>query len=483
MERMKRVPRLFGWLRLLEKNSLTRRWLTRVFAVFVAFLLVLQVLFTLMLRYYYYQSVESALNSRAALYRRTLELSATANEVDWNTGSRELIAYFTDKDKMELQVLDVDGQVLLSSTGFVPSETASPIDFREATHSEDGRGLWRGRLQGEQVMALTVLQTDADGNVIGALRYVVSLSLVNGQVFWLSLLLFGFILLIIFFVLLSGAYFVKSIVNPVAAVSDTARRIAMGEYAARLDKRYDDEIGKLCDSINFMAEEIGAAEQVKNEFISSISHELRTPLTAIKGWSETLMAAPDDRQLASQGLTVIGKEAIRLSGLVEELLDFSRMESGRITLKTEKLDLSAELEEAVFLFDDRAARAGVRLEYCPCEELPVVLGDADRIKQVLVNILDNAVKYSRPDDRVRVEAAAAPDGVQIVISDSGIGIEEEKLAKVREKFYQADPGNPGSGIGLALADEIMRLHGGKLEIDSEFGVGTVVTVTFPFAQQ
>ena len=195
------------------------------------------------------------------------------------------------------------------------------------------------------------------------------------------------------------------------------------------------------------------------------------------------MAAPDDRQLASQGLTVIGKEAIRLSGLVEELLDFSRMESGRITLKTEKLDLSAELEEAVFLFEDRAARAGVRLEYCPCEELPVVLGDADRIKQVLVNILDNAVKYSRPDDRVRVEAAAAPDGVQIVISDSGIGIEEEKLAKVREKFYQADPGNPGSGIGLALADEIMRLHGGKLEIDSEFGVGTVVTVTFPFAQQ
>jgi signal transduction histidine kinase len=159
------------------------------------------------------------------------------------------------------------------------------------------------------------------------------------------------------------------------------------------------------------------------------------------------------------------------------------MESGHIALKVTKLDVLAELEEAVFLFRDRAARAGVRLEYCPCDALPPVMGDADRIKQVLVNVLDNAVKYSRPDDRVRVEAATVPQGVQIVISDTGVGIEEEKLAKVREKFYQTDPGNPGSGIGLALADEIVRLHNGQLEIDSEYGVGTAVTVTLPIAKE
>lgn len=481
MERMKRLRALPK--KLLVHNSLTRRWLTHVFAVIVVFLLVLQVLFTLMLRYYYYQSVESALDSRAALYQRTMEMTASAEDADWNAGSRELIAYFTDKDKMELQVLGAGGKVLLSSNGFVPDETAVPMDFRQALQSEDGEGRWRGSVEGEQTMALTVLQKNADGAVVGALRYVVSLTLVNRQVVLLSLLLFGFILLIVFFVTLSGVYFINSIVNPVAAVSHTARRIAMGEYDVRLDKHYDDEIGRLCDSINYMAGEIGAAEQVKNEFISSVSHELRTPLTAIKGWSETLQAAPEDRELTSQGMAVIGKEATRLSGLVEELLDFSRMESGRITLKVAKLDVLAELEEAVFLFRDRAARAGIRLEYCPCETLPPVTGDADRIKQVLVNILDNAVKYSRPDDRVRVEAAAMPQGVQIVISDTGIGIEPEKLAKVREKFYQTDPGNPGSGIGLALADEIVRLHGGQLEIDSELGVGTAVTVTLPFVQE
>ena len=478
MERIKRLLSLpKKWF---PRNSLTRRWLTHVFAMFAAFLLVLQVLFTLMLRYYYYQSVESALDSRAALYQRTMEMTATAETANWTTGSRELIAYFTDKDKMELQVLGVSGKVLLSSNGFVPSETVSPMDFRLALQSENGEGRWRGNVEGEQTMALTVLQKDANGDIVGALRYVVSLTLVNRHVLLLSLLLFGFILLILFFVSLSGVYFINSIVNPVGAVSHTARRIAMGEYDVRLDKHYDDEIGRLCDAINFMAQEIGAAEQVKNEFISSVSHELRTPLTAIKGWSETLQTAPEDAALASQGLAVIGKEATRLSGLVEELLDFSRMESGRITLKLTKLDVLAELEEAVFLFRDRAARAGIRLEYCQCDTLPPVMGDADRIKQVLVNILDNAVKYSRPDDRVRIEAAAMSQGVQIVISGTGIGIEAEKIPKVREKFYQTDVGNPGSGIGLALADEIIRLHGGQLEIDSEFGVGTAVTVILPY---
>ena len=192
-----------------------------------------------------------------------------------------------------------------------------------------------------------------------------------------------------------------------------------------------------------------------------------------------MQAAPEDRELVSQGLAVIGKEATRLSGLVEELLDFSRMESGRITLRLGRLSVSAELEEAVLLFRDRAARAGIRLEYCPCENLPPVTGDADRIKQVLVNILDNAVKYSRAGDRIRVEAAALPNAVQIVISDTGIGIDEDKLAKVTQKFYQTDSNNPGSGIGLAVADEIVRLHNGQMEIDSEPNVGTAVTVLLP----
>lgn len=463
-----------------QRNSLTRRWIRNAFGIIVLFLLLLEAVFTFMLRYYYYQSVQSALESRAELYQRTLELSETAESQTWQARSRELIAHFTDKDKMELQVLDTNGSVLLSSTGFAPM--TAPRSGREETLPSGSR-LWRGHNDaGEPIMALTVDETDTNSSPVGGLRYVVSLRMVNRQIWLLSLVIFGFIMLVVFFVSLSGSYFIRSIVNPVTAIGRTAQRIAMGEYDARLQKRYDDEIGDLCDTINFMAEEIGATEKMKNEFLSSVSHELRTPLTAIKGWSETLQSYPEDRELVSRGLAVIGKEAERLSGLVEELLDFSRMESGHIVLKRQRLDVLAELEEAVFLFRDRATRAGLHLEYTAGEKLLPVWGDPARLRQVFVNLLDNAVKYTPQGGRIRVEAAQLPGRVQVVISDTGVGIAPEELPRVRQKFYQTDPSNPGSGIGLALVEEIVRLHGGRMELDSEPGVGTAVTVLLPVAE-
>ncbi len=479
MERVKqgRLRQLFS--RLAPQNGLTRRWLRNAFFLIVVFLVALQLLFTVMLRFYYYQGAENALESRAQLHQRTMEVYWGADTLLSEEVSREIIANFNDKDKMELQVLDTSGRVLLSSSGFVPSVTRAP-DFNRALSSAEGQGVWRGRSDSrEPVMALTLLVRDSSGAVSGGLRYIISLTAVDRQIVFLSLTLMGFMLLIIFFVSLSGWYFINSIITPVAAVNKTARRIAMGEYDARLAKSYNDEIGELCDTINFMAGEIAAAERMKNEFISSVSHELRTPLTAIKGWTETLQNELGDRELTARGLEVIGKEARRLTGIVEELLDFSRMESGHMALRRERVDLQAELEEAVFLLRDKARRSGVALEYIQRQDLPPTRGDAARIKQVFVNLLDNAVKYSRSGDRVRVESAVMADGIQVVVSDTGVGIPPEKLPLITQKFYQAQPGEPGAGIGLALADEILRLHGGRMEIDSEPGVGTTVTVWLP----
>lgn len=479
MERLKNsnIGRLLQ--RLIPQNRLTRRWLKNAFFLTVVFLLVLQVLFTVMLRYYYYEGTQTALESRAQLYHKTVEFYWGPDTVLTGDISRDMIAHFSDKDKMELQVLDAAGQIQVSSTGFMPEDLTTP-DFKAALSQPEGVGVWHGRSDsGETVMALTMLETDSAGTVLGALRYVVSLSAVDKQIVFLSLLVLGLILLIILFVSLSGVYFINSIVAPVSAINKTARRIAMGEYEARLEKQYNDEIGELCDTINFMAGEISAAERMKNEFISSVSHELRTPLTAIKGWTETLQEAGADKDLTAQGLTVIGKEAKRLSGLVEELLDFSRMEGGHIALRPTRLDVGAELEEAVFLLRDKASRGGVTLEFVERPGLPPVQGDAARIKQVFVNLLDNAVKFSRPGDRVRAEAAVVGDRIQIVISDTGVGIPPEKLPFVTRKFYQGESGEAGAGIGLAVAEEILHLHGGSMEIDSELQVGTTVTVWLP----
>lgn len=479
MERVKKRGLRQLVRRFAPQNGLTRRWLRNAFFLIVVFLLALQLLFTVMLGLYYYQSAENALSSRAQLHQRTMEVYWGTDTLLDEEVSRAIIADFEDKEQMELQILDTTGRVRLSSSGFVPSVTETP-DFTDALSSDKGQGVWRGHSDsGEPVMAMTILVRSSTGTVTGGLRYIVSLTDVNGQITFLSLTLLGFMLLIIFFVSLSGWYFINSIVTPVAAVNKTARRIAMGEYDARLEKRYDDEIGELCDTINFMAGEIAAAEQMKNEFISSVSHELRTPLTAIKGWTETLQQELGDKELTARGLEVIGKEARRLSGIVEELLDFSRMESGHMALRRERVDIQAELEEAVFLLRDKARRGGVILEHIQRPDLPLTRGDAARIKQVFVNLLDNAVKYSRSGDRVRVESAAVAGGIQVVVSDTGVGIPPEKLPLITQKFYQAQPGEPGAGIGLALADEILRLHGGRMEIDSEPEVGTTVTVWLP----
>lgn len=464
------------------RRGITRRWTTNVLAGIVLLLVLVEIAAIAAVRYYYYQNVENALELRARQAYNTFSLYVSSPTFDFETGAWDFVEAFRDKEKMELQVINADGEAVVSSSGFVPQEQTMP-DYELAKTAEDQMGVWHGRTaDGESVMAMTVVIRDGQQNVLGSVRYIVSLELVNRQLLIFSVLMLLFGLAIVFFVMLSSTYFVNTIVSPVAEIGRAARRIALGDYDFRIEKKYDDEIGDLCDTINYMAGEISAAEQMKNDFISSVSHELRTPLTAIKGWSETLReGGAGDAEMTAKGLEVISDEAERLSGIVEELLDFSRMQSGHISMQFTRMDLLAELEEAVVLFRDRAKREGIELIYVEAAELPPIVGDRDRLKHVFINIIDNAIKYSNPGGRVRVEAADMGAHVQVVISDSGVGIAKADLPNVKNKFYKANRTRPGSGIGLALADEIVRRHKGKLEIESEEGVGTTVTITLPAA--
>ncbi|MFR1436341.1 MAG: sensor histidine kinase [Acutalibacteraceae bacterium] len=464
------------------RRGITRRWTSNVLAGIVLLLVLVEIAAIAAVRYYYYQNVENALELRARQAYNTFSLYVSSPTFDFETGAWDFVEAFRDKEKMELQVINADGKAVVSSSGFVPQEKTMP-DYELAKTAEEQIGVWHGRAaDGESIMAMTVMIRDGQNNVLGSVRYVVSLELVNRQLTIFSVLMLLFGLAIVFFVMLSSTYFVNTIVSPVAEIGRAARRIALGDYDFRIEKKYDDEIGDLCDTINYMAGEISAAEQMKNDFISSVSHELRTPLTAIKGWSETLReGGAGDAEMTAKGLEVISDEAERLSGIVEELLDFSRMQSGHISMQFTRMDLLAELEEAVVLFRDRAKREGIELLYVEAAELPPIVGDRDRLKQVFINIIDNAIKYSNPGGRVRVEAADMGAHVQVVISDSGVGIAKADLPNVKNKFYKAHRTRPGSGIGLALADEIVRRHKGRLEIESEEGVGTTVTITLPVA--
>ena len=474
----------------MARKGITRRWILNGLGVIVGLLVVFEVAFAVVIRSYYYQRVETSLYTRARSLSDRLSAELKQDSFDFESSAWEEVEHFQDKEreKMELQVLDAGGNVLVSSTGFRPLSDDKP-DFAQALkavqhNADDDRGVWRGRnSSGEKITAMTVLVRYADGTVCGAVRYLVSMEKVDSQILLLIAVMLLFGMAVIFFVMLSSSYFVSSILNPITEIGQAARKIALGDYDSRIEKRYDDEIGELCDTINYMAGEISAAERMQNDFISSVSHELRTPLTAIKGWSETLrQGGSSDEELMTKGLDVISSEAERLSGIVEELLDFSRMQGGHMTMRFGRMDVLAELEEAVVLFRERAKREEIDLVYVEAENIPPITGDKDRLKQVFINVIDNAIKYSNPGGRVRIEAAQMGGHVQIVVSDSGVGIPKSDLPNIKNKFYKANRTRPGSGIGLALADEIIRRHKGRLEIDSEEGVGTTVTITLPAAE-
>ena len=270
---------------------------------------------------------------------------------------------------------------------------------------------------------------------LGAFRFVVSLEVADRRIFLsvAGLLLVG--TMVIFFVVLSSSYFIRSIVNPIQEVSATAKRIAQGDFNARINKHYDDEIGELCDIINDMANELGVAEKMKNDFISSVSHELRTPLTAIKGWAETMQISKDvDPKMLEKGMGVIINESERLSGIVEELLDFSRMQTGRrMVLMVDKIDLLAELDEAVYMFRERALSERKHLLFDEPEMVPPVLGDKNRLRQVFVNIIDNALKYTLEDGVVSIHVKEDGDMLRVSISDNGCGIPAVHLPRIKEK--------------------------------------------------
>lgn len=462
-------------------GALTKRWLFRSAVLTVAILLVICFVCGFFVRNYYYDTVYNKLRSYSSGIV-TNYFNSYTTDAEFAAGAVDFVSEFSEKSSAEVWVIDKSGKVIVSSSGFGISYPEMP-DYYEALDSKDESLFtsWEGKIEsGEKIMAVTTLIKDDDSAVRGAVRYITSLDAVDSQLITVYCMI-GFVFLIIaLIVLISGFIFVSSIVKPIKEINETTKLIAGGNMDARIDHYlYKDEIGELCNSINNMAAEISTADRLKNDFISTVSHELRTPLTAIKGWGETILQVSDtDPALTQRGMNVIIDEATRLSGIVEELLDFSRIQNGALSLRIEKMDILAELDETVFAFKDRATREGVDLVY-NAPDLPAPMdGDADRIKQVFVNILDNALKYTKQGGKINVTADVADDKIKITISDTGCGISAEDLPHVKEKFYKTNMTVHGSGIGLAVADEIVKLHKGTLDIDSVLGEGTTVTLGF-----
>lgn len=474
-------------------RGITKRWMLNTLSVILTIIILIVVTLIFVVTYLFQSGIEQRLASTGNELSIVFSGFQSPGSTEFTSAARDYIENFDKKENMGVMVLNSTGKVVLTSTGFLPEEDEKFTDFDSAVSNEDGYAFWRGTLlSGEAAMSETRVIKDPDGAVVGAIRYIVSMEPVNSRIILSAVIIIAIGLVILGLVIISGLLFIRSIVKPIQRLSEAAGQIAQGDFSAseKIEHKYDDEIGDLCDAVSDMAKDLETTEQMKNDFISRVSHELRTPLTAIKGWAETMQLSERgtlDRRTFDKGMGVIIKESTRLTGIVEELLDFGRIQSGRMVLMNEKIDILAEFDETVYMLKERAVEEGKHLLYDEPEVVyPPVYGDRNRLRQVFLNVLDNALKYTPKGGVVAAQVIYSkdePDVIKIIVTDTGCGISAEDLPRVKEKFYKANQTVRGSGIGLAVADEIMNLHHGSLDIESGEGVGTTVTLTFPIYKE
>ena len=463
----------------LRIQGLRKRWILNSVGPVILILVLAAILASATVANNYYGSARSTLEAKAkagADYFNSYSMSSYSEYYR----NASLYAASFDSTRIELQFLNLYGRVDNSTQGVAAGTAPQTPEIARALESGSIE-VFSGKdpVTGESVMAVTT-PLKFNGSTVALMRYVTATRQIDHQILLTILIISAIIAGVICLVLISSLLFINSVVAPVAEVTDAAKRISGGSYGIQLPNPYTDEMGELVDNINDMSLKISQSEKIQTEFISSVSHELRTPLTAINGWSETLLEDDDPAQLR-RGLHIILKESRRLTNMVEELLEFSKMQDGRFTLRIEDVDLQTEFEDAVYTYQELFRQDGIRLEYDDDGELYTdpIPGDPERLKQVLCNVLDNAAKYGGSGKRVIASLRREADNYVIRIRDFGPGIPPAELPYVKQKFYKGSSKARGSGIGLAVCDEIITRHGGTFEIGNADGGGALVTITLP----
>ena len=462
-------------------KGIRKRWMLNSISAVLLIVLFAVAAFSAAIASYFYSTMSTGLKSRVTAALPFF--SGATSQSEYLQTATDYVSTFADKDHLELQIINASGSIEQSTNDLTISGSYPGTPDVTNAIEKGELSSWSGTAPdtGERVMSVSAPVASRNGTLLGVIRMVTSLGRCDLQVAKIvavALLIGAAIVLLVSF---SHLYFVRSIIEPVTAVTETAKRIAAGSYGIQMEKKYDDEVGDLIDAINDMSLKIDQSEKMKSEFISSVSHELRTPLTAINGWAETIMNGEvRDAADVKKGMGIIVSEARRLTNMVEELLEFSRIEDGRFTLSVEPMDIKAELEDAVYTYTEFFRREGITLTHTDCEEeFPPIPGDPERMRQVFCNLLDNAAKHGGSGKRIDTAIRGEEEAVVITIRDYGPGIPGDELPHVKYKFYKGSSKARGSGIGLAVCEEIVSRHNGRLDIGNAEGGGCIVTIRLP----
>jgi len=457
-------------------KSIKKRLVVNFLFIIIVTVVILEISLIGLVRQNYYKNLEDNLFNQikvsSDLYFRYFS-DATLHENVLNN-----VDTFWKQASVQVEIIDTSGNILMDSIGVIPPDASKMEDVQKALTGEKGK--WIGNVEYDTSKVMAISYPLRSGNeIVGVLRFITSLREINRDIWRIALVFIGFGGLVIMISGFFSLFLANSIVRPLKEVTASAEKMASGDFRAESTKKSEDEIGKLSDTLNYMAREILKREQLKNDFISSVSHELRTPLTSIKGWAVTLKNGFEDRDILADGLDIIEKESDRLTHMVEELLDFSKFISGKILLEKKPVEVTSVLEHIRKQLSPRAMREQIDFQVTYCSDFPLMDTDENRLKQVFINLLDNAFKFTPSGGSIFLTARYAEGAFIFRIKDTGCGIAEEELPKIKEKFYKGKSSKSQNGIGLSICDEIIRLMHGTLEIKSRMDQGTEVLITLP----
>jgi len=387
-----------------------------------------------------------------------------------------------------LTILDSQGDPVYDTqaeTSAIPNQW-NQIEVQAALAGGEQHDIRVDPVIGEELLYVAA-PVEHEGELYGVVQLSIPTQAMWAQIrqTWLSLLVTALVVVII--AVLASLWLAKGILEPVRVLQQAAGRMASGDLEQRITIDRNDELGRLSQSFNLMAARLQRLVEQQEDFVANASHELRTPLTTIKLRVEALLGgARHDPAIAERFLSEMESELDRLSHLIDDLLTLSQVEVGLDTLKMEKVDLPLLLGEAMATFWPRAEAVGVTLTMDAPPQLPPVKASPPQIRQVIDNLMDNALKYSSSGGLITVSCRPASGHIIVSVTDTGQGIPAEDLPHVFERFYRSDrsrsrPGGSGGtgGLGLAIVRSIVTAHEGEVSINSQEGTGTTVRFTLP----
>lgn len=466
--------------KLLKANNSYRQTIIRIIMLFVVTVVIGFEIFAYnSIRNYYESALIGSMQNQARISQ--LQFNTYMNRYDLSEiiiGDKNA---FYRNNETQVQILDNSGVVLFDSQA--SNQVGIKLgksDVNEAREGKQSTYKSRNELTNEEIISLSY-PLNSNDNQAGILRLTSSMTKVNYKIrkdmyFYI---IFGTIVSILaFFVSLIAS---RRVIAPILDLINVSEKLAAGDFKQKAEVKGKDELSELASTINFMSDSIVKREDMKNEFISSVSHELRTPLTSIKGWAITLQSKDIQKNadMLNQGLSIIESEGDRLSMMVEDLLDFSRLQSSNFKYDKDKIDIIELVKQVHTQLAPRAINEGIEFTFTSIYKSIMVYADKNRMKEVFINIIDNAIKFTSEGGKIDILIDQIDDNVSVTVKDNGEGIKKDEIAFVSSKFYKGSSSKSQTGLGLSICEEIIKGHYGKLIIKSKYGSGTSVIVEIP----